>query len=190
MLERKGWRMGSQVLYEPDNLLRITNMGSTINHEKVTKGMLFLCQWDAVSSKIWLASNHMKDPPCRPWALCLPGKGEPSHSEKNFLTRLPFCNEKIFQHFWGREMSPTYTGAQKYDPEGLHGEASRICKFNRMYRFIGAFLWMGSYSSHLILQRSAAKHHWSRTGVGKLSAKVQIINIQCFVGYTFSVTTT
>lgn len=190
MLERKGWRMGSQVLYEPDNLLRITNMGSTINHKKVTKGMLFLCQCDAVSSKIWLASSHMKDPSCTPWALCLPGKGGPSHSEKHFLTRLPFCNERRYFSISGVEkwVLPT-PGPRSMTLKASMGKLQE-CKFNRMYRFIGAFLWMGSYSSHLILQRSAAKHHWSRTGVGKLSAKVQIINIQGFVGYTFSVTTT
>ena len=34
MLERKGRRMGSWVFYEPDNLLRITNMGSSHKSQK------------------------------------------------------------------------------------------------------------------------------------------------------------
>ena len=95
MLERKGRRLGSRVFYEPDNLLRITNMGSSHKSQKGNPK-------DAVSVPMGWLIWHLTGllpregpslqtlntvPSCKGWAI---------HSETHFLTRLPCCNERRY----------------------------------------------------------------------------------------------
>lgn len=113
-------------------------------------------QWGAGLSKIWLDPDNIKEPPMtlgtkshRRGLTCPTGRNTSSLG-------CHFVGEKVFQDFWGREMNPTFTRAQRYGPEGLHGEASRICTFTWMYRYVTTFLCfsgMRACSSHLILKK-------------------------------------
>lgn len=67
-----------------------------------------------------------------------------------------FVDERRYFNISGWRMNPTFTRSQRYEAEGLHGEASRIGELTWVYRYTCAFLCssrMKAYSSHLIIKK-------------------------------------